>query len=190
MHVDNLLFGDNRFKIINVSLVLQHNPHNVQEAAVNDMFRVLNKGGFVCFMEGCHENKFPVPQHSFPRTSQEWKELFEKKGGEIVYSTKILETFLPDIYVKYRNKARVFGRSVLGMEEMQERKSTQEKIYDLLENKKKQKRWYSVLRFIFSVTDHAILSILSYLSYPVEFLNYYFFKYYQEGTLVLLIKKK
>ncbi len=190
MYVDELSFKDNSFKIINVSWVLQHNPYNVQENAAKEMLRILNEGGFICFMEGCHENKFPVPQHSFPRTSEEWKMLFEVNGGEVVYSTKILETFLPDVYVKYRNKARVWGRSLLGMERGEERQSTEERTYDVLENKNQKREKYAVLKFLFNAGDQIMLRILSYLSYPVEFLNYYLFSYYKEGTLVLLVRKK
>ncbi len=188
MQVDNLLFKDNSFNIINVSWVLQHNPHAVQEKAIDEMFRVLKKGGYICFMEGCHENKDTTPQFSFPRTSSEWKSLFEKRGGEILYHRKILQTFLPDIYVKYRNKVRVCLRSALGLGGGSERKLTDEEVYKNLENKQAEKK-YKVLRTLFQIFDQAALIILSYISYPVEFLNS-LLKYYSEATLVMLVRKK
>lgn len=189
MPVTALLFENNSFSIINVSWVLQHNPHSLQDKAIKEFFRVLQKGGYVCFMEGCHERKDVVPQHSFPRSASGWKELFEKNGGEILYEEKILETFLPDIYVKYRNKARVCLRSILGLEAGLEKTSTDEKVYESLENKQVGQK-YKFLRTLFWIFDQTALVILSYLSYPVEFLNSLLLKYYPEATLVLLIRKK
>ncbi len=189
MQIDNLLFKDKSFNIINISCVLQHNPHTVQEQAIDEMFRVLKKDGYVCFMEGCHESKDVIPQHSFPRSSAGWKELFENKGGEVLYEQKILYTFLLDIYVKYRNKVRVCLRSTLGLEGGSEQKSTDEEVYKLLENKQAEKK-YMVLRTVFQIFDQAVLIILSYISYPVEFFNSSLLKYYPEATLVMLVRKK
>jgi ubiquinone/menaquinone biosynthesis C-methylase UbiE len=212
MPVTKLDFSDNTFDIINISWVLQHNNAHLQEQAISEMCRVLKKGGFIFFMEGAHEKKFPIPKHSFPRTTGEWIELFEKNDATIIHNQKILETFLTDFYVKWRNKAVNYIRPKLGLSleyTLQEsaenntekstesntrqnrKQNTKQNVYDFLENKDAQKkRKFRLLRNTHRLLDQGVLSLLSYASYPIELTNAVTFKHFPEGTLTLLIQKK
>jgi ubiquinone/menaquinone biosynthesis C-methylase UbiE len=196
MPVTKLEFPDNTFDIINISWVLQHNNPHLQEQSVSEMCRVLKKGGFIFFMEGAHENKFPTPKHSFPRTSEEWIALFQKHNTKIIHKQKILETFLTDFYVKWRNKALNYVRPKLGITldyDSQDKSNAdieKENVYDFFENKEAQeKRKFKLLRKTHQVLDQTTLSLLSYVSYPVELANERTFKHFPEGTLALLIQK-
>jgi SAM-dependent methyltransferase len=191
MPVTKLDFPDNTFDIINVSWVLQHNNPHLQEQAISEMCRVLKKGGFIFFMEGAHENKFPIPKHSFPRTTAEWVAVFEKNNATVIHNQKLLETFLTDFYVKWRNKAVNHMRPRLGLSvdyTIPENKNNN--VYDFLENEEiQQKRKFKLLRKTHQFVDQSMLSLLSYASYPVELANAATFKHFPEGTLALLVKK-
>ncbi len=192
MPISKLKFPKESFDIINISWVLQHNPHPFQEKAVQEMLRVLKRGGFIFLMEGIYE-KEETPKFSFPRSARGWAALFEKSGAEIIHKQKTLETFLPDRYVFYRNKILNKLRPALGLTVPynQENDIFGTAVYDFLENKELQKkRKHPFLRKTYRMADQCILAILSYLSYPVECLNEATFKYYPEGNVILLMRKK
>ena len=85
--VEKLPFPGDSFDLITSVTVLQHVRENSISRAVGEITRVCKLGGFICILESTSEKSRSAYLH--PRSAQEWKALFEKRGCRLVRQRQV-----------------------------------------------------------------------------------------------------
>lgn len=117
---DSIPFEDGRFDIVISRGVLEHIPREYQQASLDDMFRVLKRGGVAYLMippwYNPHAGHGMKPFHYFPfKTAKRLREFFFKKRvPENSYEEKRL---FPITFSRMRKMVERSGFSIIGMKD-------------------------------------------------------------------------
>lgn len=82
MFVNEMDFDDGSFDVVNSITVLQHMPYREKFRAIEEMGRVIKKGGFAIVVE--LSDMFDDDRHVFPMRRLDWVGKFEKAGFKLV----------------------------------------------------------------------------------------------------------
>lgn len=148
MSADHIGFKENSFDVVLVVKVLQHIHYDIQDSAISEICRVVKTGGKIVIIEG---NGFNSSFHVFPRAIDQWVAVFEKKGHiknikmlgiEYIFLLRIFNKIKDFIFLK--NNTKVDDSKIV--------------------NKPQTNIFLRVFYYI-------ILRILTYISYPLEYVS-------------------
>ncbi|GEM_PF-5993179 len=191
MSVTDLDFANETFDVVNSVTVLQHIPYKLKEQAIKEIVRVTKKNGYVALFEGVNDTT-DTPKFSFVYDTKGWISQLEKKGLKLVFHEKYLDEFLIDTYISFEASFKKIARKILRIPEIKQKNIFDVSNFDRISQDKKNKekgKKFRMLRITYRKINNSVISILTYLSYPIEYFNFYFTKKYSWHTATFLFKK-
>ena len=191
MMASHLNFQDNTFDLVS-SVTVLHIPYKVQKESIKEICRVLKIGGFALIIEGSKENEQIQYRYSFPNSTRGWLNNFQEHNCALIYHEKTLNPLLLNFYFNLRDKVlkclriAIDGSSGEPVDALDS--SSIEKIM-LYKTKGEKGKKLLFLRKIFRKVNILIVYLLTKISYAIEYLNIYIFRYYPTSNGVFLFKK-
>lgn len=192
MSACKMKFENGKFDLVISVTVLQHMPYGIQEEAIKEICRVLKVGGYALIVEGTREDEDKIYKHSFPHSTRGWIKKFQDGNCVLMYHLKNTNPFLINLYFEFRDKILCLFKNKIDGISSETSDALDTSSYDKIMNDKIKGEGYKKLLFlrkVFRICNYFIIYLLSKISYPIEYLNMYIFRYYPTSDGAFLFKK-
>ncbi len=187
-------FALESFDLIVSVTVLQHMPYEIQAEAIQEICRVMKYGGYALIIEGTREDENKIYKHSFPNSTKAWIKKFRDNNCALVYHLKNTNPVLLNLYFELKTRMlHIFKTMIDGIQNEPTDDPMDTSSYDKIvadKTKGEKHKKYLFLRKFYRACDYSIVYLLSKLSYSLEYLNMYIFRYYPTSDGAFLFKKQ